>query len=518
MKNTRQEWHGKIDVFLNQKYEKNETYSEIIFSAITSGEWWDKVWSLLDIFNTKWLSKHNFSFLLSNMFSKLEKQTWIILFDRNKAECTKEGIQYINTIINEALEYYNNYLLRNVGSSFVKKWNKNKNSDKIELTNTKEVRDFFSHSGSQKNPSATRQIHCSLLKIAYAINDIKTNEEKIDKAEKEFWEIKQNMFFSHFLDYKGNNASENINNEENDFRYIKLQTRCEKSLKWNILFNCAGRVKRKEQILVKELSDPKYDSVEVIKDIYGIRNEVKTKEEALLLLEYIRIHVLNKSGEISYKNIFGEWLEESQNFVRENASKLDPDFYAEIYKSLNEDITKWKNNKDYKDVKIRGNLGWHSCEIQINLVDNKNETGYAHHLIFDCKKKIRALSRLQWYIPYSIIHRYIREAIDKSILEAEKYWGNAELVSLWWYNWSMKKITDEHKKNAENKIFNYLLNKEQDIVKINIPGANNNLNYYTSLSNRNYFHKEEKNLSIYPQWAKARKTKANERTDQAIGD
>jgi len=89
-------------------------------------------------------------------------------------------------LLNEALEYYSNYLLRNVGSSFIKKRNKDKNSNKIQLTNTKEVRDFFNHSSSEKNPSATRQIHCSLLKIAYAINDIKTNEEKIDKAEKEF--------------------------------------------------------------------------------------------------------------------------------------------------------------------------------------------------------------------------------------------------------------------------------------------------------------------------------------------
>jgi len=73
-------------------------------------------------------------------------------------------------------------------------------------------------------------------------------------------------------------------------------------------------------------------------------------------LEYIRIHILNKSGEISYKNIFGNTIEESQIFIREYASKLDPEFYAELYKSLKEDITPGKNNKDYKDIKIRGNL------------------------------------------------------------------------------------------------------------------------------------------------------------------
>ncbi|HCY21195.1 TPA: hypothetical protein DIC40_05090 [Patescibacteria group bacterium] len=192
-------------------------------------------------------------------------------------------------------------------------------------------------------------------------------------------------------------------------------------MKRNIIFNCAGRVKRKEQILVKEISDPKYDSVEVIKDIYGIRNEVKTREDALFLLEYMWIHILKRSGEISYKNIFGNNLEESQRFVRAHAGELDPEFYAEVYKSLKEDTTPGKNNKDYKDVKIRGDLSGHSCEIQINLVDNKNETGYSHHLIFDCKKKIRALSRLQGYISEILIRRYIKEAIEKSIEEAKKY-------------------------------------------------------------------------------------------------
>lgn len=513
MESWRQEWHGKIDVYLNKWYEKNETYDHIIFSAITSVEGWDKKWSLLDLFNTKWLSKNNVSFLLSNMFSKLEKQTGTILFDRKKAECTKEWLQYINTLLNESVEYYRKYLLRNIWPSFIKKRSTSKSGETIELRSTKDIREFFTYSSNQKNPSANRQIHCSLLKIAYAINDIKTNEERISKAEKEFWEIKQNLFFNQFLDFKGKDASESIQNDETDFRYIKLQTRCEKSCKKSIFFNCAGRVKKKEQIIVKEISNPKYDSIDAINDIYGIRNEVKTKEDALFLLEYMRIHVMQKTGDIIYKNIFGNSLEESQRFVRQYASELDPDFYAKVFKSLTE---KRETNKDYKDIKIVGDLWGNGCEIQINLVDNKNETGYAHHLIFDCKKKIRALSRLQGYIPYSIIHRYIREAIDKSINEAQKYWWYAELVSLGGYNWPINKITEEHKKNAESNIFHYLINIEQDVVKLNIPGANNNLNYYTSRSNWNYFHKEENFLSLYPQWAKARNTKKNERTNEII--
>lgn len=509
----REEWHWKVTPYLDLP-NKGPGFNETIFNAITSSDKNWESWSLLDIFNTKELSKHNFSFILNEMFSKLEKKTWVILFDRKKAECTEEWIKYINLLLNESLNFYTNYLLRNVWTSFIKKWSKN--WDKIELKTNKEIRDFFTHSSQNKNPSATRQIHCSLLKIAYAINDTKVNEDKIKKAEEEFWEIKKNMFFSNFYNYKDQEAAETIKNDENNFRYIKLATKPEKSLKNKIFFNCARRVKKEEQILVKKISDHKYNSIDVIKDIYWIRNEVKSKEDALFLLEYIRINVLNKNWDFSHKNIFWDSLEISKRFIRQYAWELDPEFYAKLYRYLDKDTITWKNNKDYKDVKIRGNLWWHACEIQINLVDNKNETWYSHHLIFDCKKKIRALSRLQWYVPHSIIHRYIKEAINNSIKEAEKFWWFAELVSLWWYNWPTDKITEIDKENAQKNIFNYLLKEEKDILKLEIPWVNKNLKYYTSRSIRNYFHKDWKHISLYPRWAVVKLEPTWERTNNFI--
>lgn len=522
MKNKReqehiQDWHGKMQACTNLDYTKNKVHKKIAneLSMCCSEESEEHKASGLDLFNTKDLSRNRFNFIIGKMLQKIEQKKGKILFDRDTYKFTKEWFAYINELLNESVDYYTNYLLRNVGNNFVE--NKNKKWGKIHFTNTEEVWKFFNYPALNREWSpAKKQIYCSLLKIAYAINDIKTNEDIINKAEKEFWEIKQNMFFSEFLDGKGNEAAESIKNEENNFRYIKLQTKCEKSMKKNIIFNCAGRVKRKEQILVKEISDPKYDSVEVIKDIYGIRNEVKTKEDALFLLEYMWIHVLKKSGQISYKNIFGNTLEESQRFVRAHAGELDPDFYAEVYKSLKEDTTAGKNNKDYKDVKIRGDLGGHSCEIQINLVDNKNETGYAHHLIFDCKKKIRALSRLQGYISEILIRRYIKEAVEKSIEEAKKYWGYAELVGLGGYHGSVEKITKEHTMNAENAIFDYLFEDEKEILKLEIPGENPNLHNYISRSVWNHFHKWGKYVSLFPAWATVKVGKSWERTNEEV--
>lgn len=513
-----QDWHGKMQACTNLEYTKNKIHETIArdLTVCCTEKSDEHKPSGLDLFNTKDLSRNSFNFIVSTMVQKIEQKKSKILFNRDKSEFTKEWFVYINEILNEAVEYYTTHLLRNIGDNFVE--NKNKKWGKIHFTSTEEVWKFFNYPALDKEnwSPAKKQIYCSLLKIAYAINDIKTNEDMINTAEEEFWEIKQNVFFSQFLDYKWQEASESIKNEENNFRYIKLQTKCEKSMKRNIIFNCAGRVKRKEQILVKEISDPKYDSVEVIKDIYGIRNEVKTREDALFLLEYMWIHILKRSGEISYKNIFGNNLEESQRFVRAHAGELDPEFYAEVYKSLKEDTTPGKNNKDYKDVKIRGDLSGHSCEIQINLVDNKNETGYSHHLIFDCKKKIRALSRLQGYISEILIRRYIKEAIEKSIEEAKKYWWHAELVGLGGYHGSVEKITKEHIMKAENTIFDYLFEEEKDILKLEIPGVNANLHNYISRSTWNHFHKWGKYVNLFPKWAMVKAGSKGERTNKEV--
>jgi hypothetical protein len=76
-------------------------------------------------------------------------------------------------------------LLRNIGNNFVKNRSKNK-TNKIEISDTSKLLEFFMYSANASNSPATRQINCSLLKIAYTIHDLKRNEEKIEKAEEEF--------------------------------------------------------------------------------------------------------------------------------------------------------------------------------------------------------------------------------------------------------------------------------------------------------------------------------------------
>lgn len=509
------DWHGKISDFVDIEYKKNTKYEKIANNLMKNmKDQWDKA-SWLDLFNTKEIARNWFNYIISWILSNSEKK-WKVLLDRNTSQLTPDWLDYVNLLLNESIEYYNWYLLRDTWNSFIKKW-WGKKENKIKLKNTEEVRGFFSQSNIKNNSSADKQIHCSLLKIAYAINDIKINEDKINKTEKKFSEIKQEFFFPNFLDYIWVEATNSIKDNENNLRYIKLQTKCEISNKRNIHFSCAWRVKRKEQILVKEISDPKYNSINAIKDIYWIRNEVKTKEDALLLLEYLWIYVFKKKWEIVDKNIFWETSEESQDFIEEYANEIDKDFYDILYKSLWETLIKgWKHNKNYKDIKIRSKLWNYRCETQVNLVNNKNETGYAHHLIFDCKKKIRALCRLQWYTSKIIIDRYIKEAIEKDIEECKRYWETSTLVWFSWYDGQVENVQEEHIKLAQEKIFNYLLNEEQDILKIRIPNPNNKENIFTSRTIRDHFHKDWKYLSLYPKWSKAKNVKTQEWTEKAF--
>jgi len=515
MKNTsREEGHGKIDSFLNKEYIKTaEPYKNIIKTTLNL--WWKKEFSasLMDIFNTKWISENELLLIFNNLFSELEEKTNITYFDSEKHCLTEEWVNYINNVLNESIKYYINYMKRSIGKNFIKKWNSNKSEDLIQLQSNKKVIEFFLYSWDKNNSNADRQIHCSLLKIAFGIHDINLHKEEIDNANADFNEIKKEYFFPYFWDQKDKEAYNISGIQDNwNFRYLPLKTKWKKT----ILFYCSWRVKQKNQILIKGISDPKYDSIQAIKDIYWLRNEVKNPDDGLYLLEYIRVEILGKQGEIEYKNIFWKNKEESERFIRQYASKLDPDFYLHILNAVKKEKKLDKSNKKYKDVKIRGKLKNHKTEIQIALVENKNESWYAHHLIFDCKKKIRALSRLQWYIPESIIYRYIEEIIDENINTSKIDNTRPELINLWWYHWPINKITDQHKQATKKKIFDYLVDQEKDVIKLTIPKANNSLNYYTSRMIWNHFHENKDHIKLYPDWAQAKDITTDRRTDETI--
>ena len=106
--------------------------------------------------------------------------------------------------------------------------------------------------------------------------------------------------------------------------------------------------------------------------------------------------------------------------------------------------------------------------MQINIVGNDNETGYAHHLIFDCKKKIRALSRLQGYISEILIRRYIKEAIEKSVKAISTNKPSIPLAVISWTpsnEWKLSASNPSSKSYTVNRCLNSSCSKLDEMTE-----------------------------------------------------
>jgi hypothetical protein len=224
---------------------------------------------------------------------------------------------------------------------------------------------------------------------------------------------------------------------------------------------------------VKMANDVKYQDITALQDIFWIRNEVSSIDDGIQLLHYIWKYVLGWKWTIKQKKFISslphiDWLEKI--FIQQLETAIESDTHD----------WGWKTHENYQDIKITWDIWWHPVEIQIVLVDNKNESWYSHHWIFDCKKKIRCLARLQNYIGEPKINDYIQEALEK----------HPELNMLWGGN----------QEKARKNIFQHLLD-DHALLPLRFPGKETKT-YYSSIQQRNKYH-SEKFPTLYPEWVKA---------------
>lgn len=457
--------HASITAFTQMNYIKNNKSLEI-FSNLKK--------SLLEkdtvFLNNKRLITHNDFFFLHDL-TDIESLQLIQTFLPPNSEfytsnilLSKKGLEYISSVVQEAIDFYQRFLLRTIDSSLIQKW---KSQQHITFKNTQEVVDFLSQATKSKNKDTMRQMYCSLLKIMYSVHYMKQNPQIFQK-EKLFEKIIAEHLFSHLND-KNNHTikSDFINQSIKSYDNISLTTKPEILNQKPIHFKSSGRIKENNKILVKLIGNPKYDDIEAIKDIFWTRNEVKSKTDGIMLLEYFSFVLFHHHCEIKNKGfIIPEECFEIKKYLSE-------EFYEKLIHSLDPTRTAWKTHIDYKDIKLIGKINNEEIEIQIVLVNNKNESWYAHHGIYDCIKRIECLVRIQWYITETMINRYILNAIDTY---------KNDLTPLW----------------AKN-IFEYFLN-EKTLVKMSIPDQNNTVRYYTTLERRNEFH-QEWSQGLYPAWA-----------------
>jgi len=520
-KKTREEWNWKITSFVETDMTKSEIYKDLTNSFITWKKPLQYKLNILDLPKLHSLTDNEKFHLLSVFFSSHDQMTQDIYFDRANNIITPSWISYINDLLNSSVDYYEKYLLRTIWKSFTQKRNKKRlNPPQISVKDTRDVLDFLDATTSDKNSSADRQIDCSLLKISIVKHEYNEHEKEISQAETKFKEIKEKNFFPYFYDSKWKDIDYDIYKKcfetPWDCDYVQLQTKSCLSNKLTIFFNSSWRIKDQKKIELKLLGNRKYSSINTIKDIYWIRNEVKTKEDTLFLLEYSRLYVFKKTWDIVDKNIFvtsnkqteEEKINESIDFVNRQETNLNEEFYSYLIayftkkKSEINDNTNKKNAKDYHDIKIKWKLWWKNIEMQINLVNSKNERWYSHHYLFHAKAKIEALVRLQWYISEPLIKRYIKEAIDKNIQEDWFIGKKPELLTLGWFKWDYKKISIEEKNLVIQKIFNHFLTEESFFFKLDIPCKQHD-SIYTTSDHRNAYHHDDKYKKLYPNWAQA---------------
>jgi hypothetical protein len=266
------------------------------------------------------------------------------------------------------------------------------------------------------------------------------------------------------------------------------------------------------------LSNREYSSIDAIHDIYWIRNEVSSRKDALFLFEYLRLNVFDKEGFFVDKNIFvsdinqpeEKRIKESLLFIKTYEKELDPDFFQTLISYFSQKKSNLKREKDpkkttinakqYSDIKILWKLWWKKIEVQINLVNSKNERGFSHHLLYDAKTKIATLVRLQWYISERLINRYIQEAIDTNIYQDKEKKQIPELLQLWWFQWDYTKITAIEKNQVIKKIFTHMYETEKTFIKLDIPWKQHDV-IYTTKDHRNAYHHEDSFKNMYPDWS-----------------
>jgi hypothetical protein len=213
-----QEWHWKITDFIDVNIENSSIYKDLVECLITWNKPLQEKLSILDLPKLHPLTDNQKYHILSILFSSHDQKSSEKYFDRAKNIITIEGIKYINQTLNNALEYYQDYLLRGTWSAFIQKWNKKKlHPPQISLKDTNDVLDFIDATTSETNSRANRQIDCSLLKIAICLNEYQDYEQDFSKAEEKFESIKNQYFFPYFYNEKW---KEVLQEGDNDYIFI----------------------------------------------------------------------------------------------------------------------------------------------------------------------------------------------------------------------------------------------------------------------------------------------------------
>ncbi len=251
-------------------------------------------------------------------------------------------------------------------------------------------------------------------------------------------------------------------------------------------------VKTIDAVIEKMDGQEKYNLPEAFSDIHRMRIEVPNLDGILriwkiLFEEFWWLEVENVGWLLSEEDI-SSYSEQFLTTERTQAYKIA------LLNTLVKNAGKKKAySEDRKELKLKW---WKPpIEIQIVLVNNHNETGYAHHDIYKIRRKIAAKIRRHWWIwsnwintiismvfennrlknKWALTIPFTEEQIREHIVWLKWFLIPIRWASEWEHKWDMKKLRINHwttKEVLEKYSHNYPEATKKDPVSVLLEDAN----------------------------------------------
>lgn len=180
--------------------------------------------------------------------------------------------------------------------------------------------------------------------------------------------------------------------------------------------NAWFRVKTLEAMIEKMDAQEKYEVAEAHKDTHWLRIEVATEEDALRICKVLFYKLwwdleIQDIWKLIDTDIFSKYANIYLNEPRSES-------FREKFELCLQNPSEKKKSYSEKRKELKLTRKWNKpIEIQIVLVNNTNETWYAHHDIYKMRRKIVAKIRRHGWIGITGIKSIIHKVFEENIRE-----------------------------------------------------------------------------------------------------
>lgn len=332
---------------------------------------------------------------------------------------TERWIEEINDLFEKSKDFYEKRYLKTLPFKL----------KKMIFKNTLSIINFLRETKTNKSSWA---LHCAISKVAYAVDDVLSNE-KVRRAV-----FLDRQFISEHLEKPFQIEEWYEDKNGNIYRTGKVV------IDNNVInFKLIARQKGSESIMGKQLADAKYYSINEFKDLVGITIYVEKDYEAALMMQYIdqmlykgRAQIKNKDGLELDEVKKHTYLNEKFYLKLEKETKKDEIVEEEISDEEREFNERKKSTSEkYKEIKLIGNVNlsleeWGKSskypigtEIKFVVWWHDNEEWISLQAIYDYFKRFRELTRLGIPIRKIDIINYVNdffENIDEVLKKKNK--------------------------------------------------------------------------------------------------